>query len=121
MAPSYDDCFQAGNAGNCNTFLCVAMREGRCENGCPLNMKGEPMKQEILCEDCSEEMKKIIGKGHKGEHTDFVPGRALRAFSCDFCGQPITPLHTCVAYSLWTDDRPMIKGWEKDFILTAED
>ena len=113
-----NDCFRAGNAGHCNSSLCKALCRRECSVNGPLNTKGEPMKQEILCTDCSKEMQHIIGKGAPDEYTRHTPGRALRRFKCDFCGKDIAPLDLCVAFSLWTDTIPLIPGWEKDFILT---
>jgi len=78
------------------------------------------MKQEILCPNCAAEMKKIIGKGHKGEYAKFLPGRAKTSFTCDFGGCPIDPLAHCVAFSIWTTDRPMIEGWEHNYIVAEE-
>lgn len=86
------------------------------------------MKQEILCPNCAVEMKRIIGKGQNergatkwsGENVKFLPGRAKTVFMCDFCGCTIDPLAHCVAFSVWTEERPMIEGWEHNYIVAGE-
>lgn len=116
------DCEREGIAGNCGK-ACDGYLNLKCDEWLEVHAEGEPMKQEILCPKCHDELEEMFKKKPvpKNEHIKFLPGRAIRAFICDFCGKPIEPLTECAAFSVWTDTAPFIQGWERNFIIHKEE
>ncbi|HBF42343.1 MAG TPA: hypothetical protein DDW42_01695 [Desulfobacteraceae bacterium] len=78
------------------------------------------MKQEILCMECGDELKRTIKK-YPGESYLFKEGKAIDDFLCDQCGNEIVPGSQCYAFSLWS-----VMGaipyypWEGEYITEVQ-
>lgn len=111
------DCEREGMAGRCGKE-CEGYLSLKCEHWFEVHLEGEPMKQDILCPECAERLKKLHAKGYPGEHIKFVEGRAKGSFICDFGGEAIEPLSHCTAMSVWGGpfEIPFIP-WEHNYIV----
>lgn len=85
-----------------------------------ISNNGGNMKQEIVCNNCKEELRKLfpVDEPSPGEYVKFVEGKARTNYICDQCGRPIKLGEICLAFSSWADygGVPYYK-WEYQYLV----